>query len=145
MTVQPPGDDATGEIRFKNSFCDVRIKTRSSISSVGLGPYTSVLGVPISEAQDRYWTVQFITSIDATFSQVLFGHPSMAAYREWVDGIITGLAQAFDDLALYRATVDTHVLRRQLPAFESQPFIGIGPLRSSRPAVAPPPSTAPQR
>ena len=60
--VQAPHQDAqqgeVSEIRLKNWFCDVRIRARKSSWGVGLGAYTSLLGVDQVQAQKDYLEVQ---------------------------------------------------------------------------------------
>jgi hypothetical protein len=86
------------------------------MSSVGPGIYSAILGLPIEEAQRSYWNRHYVVTIRADFKWYYKGHPEMAAYREWVAGIVDVLTHAFDEERLWRQTIDDYTLRQHLPA-----------------------------
>lgn len=128
----------TGVIRLKNRFCEMTIRTVVSMSVVGLGSYTALVGIPQEEAQKMYWTLQYIVRINASFPWYLIGHPDMAVHREWADGITEELTHAFDEESMWRRSIENYMLRQHLPPAARAMTIGLGPIQSQpRKPVAP--------
>ena len=130
----PPEGKQEGEIRLKNWFVDMRIYTRQSFSMVGLGNYTMLMGMPQEEAQQHFWTLQYVVRIEANFNRYLVGHPHMEAHRDWANGIVAGLAHDFDEEAIWRTTTESYMLRQHLTGPLRNATIGLGPIRSAAPA-----------
>jgi hypothetical protein len=135
LTVSPEqGDIHEAEVRLKNRLVDLRVVTRPSSSGVGMSAYTMFSGLDPGTAQQQFWSRQFIVRITATFQRYLVGHPNMATYREWANGIVEGLAHDFDDEGLWKRTSENYMLRQHLPDPVRKLSIGIGPIRSLPPA-----------
>jgi len=133
-----PQSGETGTIHLKNRFCDIEIRTVQSWSSVGLGNYTMLLGIPLEEAQQKYWTIQYVTRINASFRWYLIGHPDMAVHRQWANSIVEELAHAFDEDGLWRRTTENYMLRQHLPPAVKGMGMPLGPIRFTAPPAAPP-------
>jgi hypothetical protein len=131
LTVRPAQADflQPGEIQFRDRYCELTITTTYSMGGVGLGSYTMLLGLTLQDAQDRYWSEHYIVRINATFNRFLMGHPNMAAHRDWAEGIIDGLARAFDEESLWRRTLDGYMLRQHI--LQQYPTPPLGPIRSA--------------
>jgi hypothetical protein len=138
LTVTEPHHDPRqgeiGDIRMKNWLCDVRITTRESMKSVGVGSYMLMLPVDQMEAQNKYTHALFVTEIEATFSPWLRGHPQMNAHREWVEGMVEGLVFAFDEESIWRRTTESYLLLEHTKNPNKDRFVGpMGPIHSQPP------------
>jgi len=69
-----------GTIHLRNYLCEISIRTVGSMSMVGLGKYTSLIGVAIDEAQEKYWTLQYLIRIDVSFPWYRVGDPDTALH-----------------------------------------------------------------
>jgi hypothetical protein len=143
LSIDPPHQDPqqgeTSEIRFKNRFTDFRIGITESMRSVGLGGYTYLGDGSQEEAQARYWHAGYVVRIDATFSSLLRGHPDMPLYREWVTGIVEGLAREFDEEAIWRRTVESVALCHYATGSARIPNSEPGAMRYAAPPSPQPP------
>lgn len=115
LSVDPPKQaGATGQIQFKNRYCEITIKTSNSIGQSGLGDYSMLLGLPLS-AQEGYWTQQYVVRIDAEFEYWPVGNPKMRPIKQWPTGIVNGLQNALDEQVIWRKTVETYTLSQHMP------------------------------
>lgn len=134
---QDPQLGEIGSIHLKNSLCEVSIRTVASLSMVGLGKYTPLIGASIDVAQDKYWTLQYVTTIDVSFSWYRIGDPDMAVQREWANAIVEELSFSFDEESIWNRTKDNFLLKRH---FQTQPAgmeLQVGPIRGSKVRPAP--------
>lgn len=114
LEIHPPKAQAEyGEIRFKNWFCEITIRTSASSGMSGVGAYSILFGV--YPPTPDYWTQQYIIRITATFSPLLVGHPRMALIKRWAAGIIDGLQQEFDEQIIWRKTLENYMTAVHLP------------------------------
>lgn len=125
---QDPKLGEIGAIHLKNRFCDINIRTGAGFSSVGLGKYTPLLGLPIEVAQERYWTLQYMTRIDISFPWYRIGDPSMAAHREWANAIIEELSFSFDEESIWSRTRDNFLLKRHFQMLQPGMEPPLGPI-----------------
>ena len=136
---RPKRNEQLGEvglIRLKNRFCTVSIQTIRSLNMVGLGKYTPLIGASIDEAQKGFFTVQFITRIDASFPWYLSGHPHMRLYREWVNALVDELTFSFDEDSLWSRTKDNYLLKRHYQNFPPGLELPVAPMRVADPPAA---------
>ena len=103
------------------------------MSLVGLGKYTSLVGVPIDEAQDKYWTLQYLTRIDVSFPWYRVGDPDTAVHREWANEIIEELSFSFDEESIWTRTKDNFILHSHFLAQPQGMSPSLGPIRMSTP------------
>lgn len=132
----PRKDDQLGEIgtiHLKNGLCEITIQTAQSMTHVGLGKYTPLVGIDIGEAQQKYWTFQYMTRIDVSFPWYRIGDPNMAAYREWANAIIEELSFSFDEESLWNRTKDNFILKQHFERSRPEIPIHLGPIRMGNP------------
>lgn len=130
--VLPAKDPQLGEIGkiwLKNRLCEISIQTAQSVSMVGLGKYTPLIGGSIDEAQERYWTLQYIARIEVSFPWYRIGDPDTTLYREWANSIVEELSFSFDEAALWNRTRENFILRRHFEALPPGMNLPLGPIR----------------
>jgi hypothetical protein len=144
LQVKPPEFDTKlgdiGVIHLKNSLCDLFIRTRMSSAMVGLGKYTAIVGLSASEAQKRYWTLEYIVTIDASFSLFRMGDVNMDVIRDWANSIVDELVFSFDEDTVWKQTKDNFLLRSHFA--QATPQTAPGPIRFLKSAPTPEPETA---
>lgn len=121
-----------GTIHLKNSLCEIFIRTSGSIHGVGLGKYTPLIGMAIDEAQEKYWTVQYMTRIDVSFPWYRIGDPDMAVHTEWANAIVEELSFSFDEESLWNRTKDSFILKSHFKTGPSLMSIPFGPIRTNK-------------
>lgn len=121
-----------GTIRLKNSLCEISIRTSGSMHGVGLGKYTPLAGMDLVEAQERYWTVEYMTRIDVSFPWYRIGDPDMAVHTEWANAIVEELSFSFDEESLWNRTKDSYILRSHFKSMPPAMVIPFGPIRMDR-------------
>ncbi len=126
-----------GTIHLKNRLCEISIRTVRSFSGVGLGKYTPLVGVTIDEAQEKYWTLQYITRIDVSFTWYRIGDPDMALQREWANAIAEELSFSFDEESIWTRTKDNFILQRHFQALPPGMNLPVGPIRVGKVPPAP--------
>lgn len=126
-----------GTIHLKNRLCEISIRTAGSFSGVELGKYTPLVGVGIGEAQEKYWTLQYITRIDVSFPWYRIGDPDMALHREWANAIVEELAFSFDEESIWTRTKDNFILDRHFQALPPGTKLPVGPIRVSKGSATP--------
>ena len=82
----------------------------------------------MDEAQEKYWTFEFITRIDASFPSYYIGHPDTAVHREWANAIIEELSFSFDEESIWTRTKDNLILKSHLTALPQGMSLPIGPI-----------------
>ena len=87
--------------------------TNDATAQVGLGKYGPFVGRHRGEDQDKYWTFEYVTKIDASFPWYRIGDPDATVHREWANAIIEELSFSFDEESLWTRT------KGQLPSHES--------------------------
>jgi len=128
LNVETPKEaGATGKIRFKNRYCEITIQTSPSMGMLGVGAYSTLLGIPVSAP--GYWTQQYIVRINATFSPWLVGNPWMAKVKQWASGIVDGLQNEFDEQVVWRKTLENYMLRKHLPPEIRNFAMPFGPMK----------------
>jgi hypothetical protein len=133
----PPSD---GEIRLTNRFCDLVIESKATSGIAGIGGYALMIGLPQDRAQQEYVSVHYLVKARASFTRYLIGHPDMAAYREWAEGIITGLTRDFNEETLFRQASESFLLQAHATSPMLMPPIGpVGAIQT--PTPSPPPNT----
>ena len=89
-------------LNLDTRYIAVTIKLTQSISSVGIGEYSRLLGLksssqPINIAdQQQYGNAVFLLEIEAVQNVWLNGHPDMKTHRNWADSIIELLDNTFN-------------------------------------------------
>lgn len=137
---QPRNDTQLGEIgtiHLKNGQCEISIRTMATSWLVGLGKYGPLVGRHRGEDQDKYWTFEYITRIDASFPWYRIGDPDATLYREWANAIIEELSFSFDEESLWARTKDSFLLMSHFTVLPQGMPLPIGPLRMSPPPEPP--------
>lgn len=138
LQIEGPHSDPqrgeTGAIQLDNRFVRLTIRTLRSMSVVGLGRYSMLAAMPQEEAQQKYWTLEFIVRTDATFPWYLIGHPKTPVHREWASSVLDELTHAFDEDVIWRNTTESFMLHQHLPRTGEERPRTLGPIRSVKPA-----------
>ncbi|MCH8041733.1 MAG: hypothetical protein IH977_15525 [Nitrospinae bacterium] len=80
---------------FKNRFAQISITIFTGGGCRGIGVYKDLLNYS-AEQSDNFWTATYIVTLSANFTRLLSGHPEMARYRSWVDGMFEELSTTLD-------------------------------------------------
>lgn len=115
ITIEKNSDYEITET-FKNKFITLSIKLTSQSSSVGIGEYSRILGVPSAmdrrnaPESDKYGNSVYLMQIDIEQNILLNGHPDMVNYRNWADSIVELLDNKFN----YVTIKENHLKQYQL-------------------------------
>lgn len=135
LRIAAPKEDPrlgeVGTIQLTSGLCEISIQTVFSHQGVGFGKYTPLVDMSIADAQQNYWTIQYMARIDVSFPWYRFGDPDMAAYRDWANAIVEELSFSFDEESLWNRTKDNFILNRHLDAQTQRMKIPLGPIRMS--------------
>ena len=137
LRIELPGKDPqlgeVGTINLENPLCKISIRTIGSWSMVGLGNYGPLIGAGVDNAQENYWTLQYMTQIDVSFPWYRIGDPDMAVHKEWANAIVEELIFSFDEGSLWNRAKDNFILKQHFQAPAPEMNLPIGPIRMSRP------------
>ncbi|MFA6188151.1 MAG: hypothetical protein WC680_02615 [Sulfuricurvum sp.] len=101
---------------FKNKYITLSIKLISQGSSIGIGEYSKILGIPSAmdrrnaPESDKYGNSVYLMQIDVEQNILLNGHPDMVNYRNWADSIVELLDNKFN----YETIRENHLRQYQL-------------------------------
>lgn len=126
-----------GTIHLRNHICEIFIRTAGSMSMVGMGKYTPIIGAAIDEAQDKYWSLQYLIRIDVSFPWYRLGDPDITPHREWANAIINELSFSFDEESIWGRTKDSVILQSHLRPLPQGMNLPLGPIRMSPPPAVP--------
>ena len=121
-----------GTIHLKNRLCEISIRTVFTSGGMGMEKYAPLVGGAIGEAQEKYWTLQYITRIDVSFPWYRIGDPDMALHKEWANAIVEELSFSFDEDSIWAQTKDNFILQRHFQALPPGTNLPVGPIRVSK-------------
>lgn len=141
LRIELPRKDAQlgeiGTIHLKNGLCEISIRTVEGVWRVGLGKYGPLAGRHRGEDQEKYFTVEFIIRIDASFPWHRIGDPDTTLHREWANAIIEELSVSFDEEAIWTQTKESFTLMSHFASLPEGIHPQIEPLRMSQPPEPP--------
>ncbi len=112
LTISPPQRDAsnleTSEIRIRDWFCTISIRTMRSGGIRSIGSYRKMDGIS-DEESGKLWTARYIVRFKAEFSRWLSGNPEMPKYKKWARQLADGLKAQFDEETIWRRTRDDYL------------------------------------
>lgn len=129
IAVFPPDTDIKIEhndnfsettMKFSTKYISMNIKISLSSSSVGIGEYSKLLGVPSaldrrnSEEGDKLGNSVYLIEVSAKQNYWLNGHPEMKKHRNWADSITELLDSKFN----YETIRDDHLRQFELYGIE---------------------------
>lgn len=103
-------------VSFSNRYIAMNIRLSKSSSSVGVGTYSKLLGIPSgldrrnAPESDKYGHSNFFMEIDVSQNWWLNGHPDMKKNRNWANSV----AELLDAQFNYEYIRDTHIKQFQL-------------------------------
>jgi hypothetical protein len=117
FSVEPPHADPKqgqiGKIRLKNKFCEISITTQQSSFLEGMGDLASLAGLS-EEESNQFGTATYRVRISISYSRFLAGHPDMAMYSEWTNGIADGIQKQFDEQIIWSNIKSDYMFRKQV-------------------------------
>lgn len=117
FSVEPPHADPKqgqiGKIRLKNKFCEISITTQQSSFLRGMGELASLAGLS-EEESNRFGTATYRVRISISYSRFLAGHPDMAMYSEWTNGIADGIQKQFDEQIIWSNIKSDYMFHKQV-------------------------------
>jgi len=102
-------------IRIKDKFLDLTIDISDMGGSIGVSGLKTLLQMSSGETM-KYWNETYEIAVKAKFSPIRNGHPLMADYKKWVEGLIKGLTEHFSTEKHWEKAKELFLLYKDIPS-----------------------------
>lgn len=102
------------KIQIQDKYIDLTIEVQNKGGAIGAIGLTTLLHMPIGESM-KYWSETYKILIKAKFNPIRYGHPLMADYKKWAEGIKNGITDLFSTEKHWKETKELFILYNNSP------------------------------